>query len=126
MTQAEKDTFALSVYVMTIELAVRFLNAGGDVVLFPEPTDFENILSAVQGGSLSIDRLKDAVLRFLRLKEKARLFEDQNIVDKEVENVENLSTISQQIADKKIAKTGQGLTEENMKQIKAKIVSKGK
>ena len=84
------------------ELAVRFLNAGGDVVLFPEPTDFENILSAVQGGSLSIDRLKDAVLRFLRLKEKARLFEDQNIVDKEVVKVENLSTISQKIADKSI------------------------
>ena len=34
--------------------------------------------------------------------------------------------IAQKIADKKIAKTGQGLTEENMKQIKAKIASKGK
>ena len=33
---------------------------------------------------------------------------------------------AEQIADKKIAKTGQGLTEENIKQIKAKIVSKGK
>ena len=33
---------------------------------------------------------------------------------------------AQQTADKKIAKTGQGLNEENMKQIKAKIVSKNR
>ncbi len=84
------------------ELAVRYLNAGGDVVLFPEPTDFENILNAVKSGVISTDRLKDAVSRMLRLKEKARLFENQNDIEKEIGDIENISIISQEIANKSI------------------------
>lgn len=84
------------------ELAVRYLKAGGDVVLFPEPTDFEHILNAVKSGEIPMERLKDAVTRFLRLKEKARLFEDQAEVEKDIGEIESLSAISQSIADKSI------------------------
>ena len=84
------------------ELAVRYIKAGGDVVLFPEPTDFERIINAVNTGEISEERLKDAVLRVLRLKEKARLFEDQSEIEKEIGEIESLSEIAQKIADKSI------------------------
>ena len=86
------------------EIAVRYLNAGGDVILFPEPTDFDNIIKAVESGVLPIERLKDAVRRMLKLKEKARLFEDQAALTAAIPDVtkEELSAVSQKIADKSI------------------------
>lgn len=47
------------------------------------------------------------------------------LIKRGLQNPKN-QKVAEQIANKKIAKTGQGLTEENMKQIKAKIVSKGR
>lgn len=47
------------------------------------------------------------------------------LIKRGLQNPKN-QKVAEQIADKKIAKTGQGLTEENMKQIKAKIVSKNR
>ncbi len=83
-------------------LAVRFLNAGGDMVLFPEPTDYDNIIKAVKDGVLPIERLKDAVLRVLKLKNRARLFENQEKLLEEIDEDIKLSPISQKIADKSI------------------------
>lgn len=84
------------------EISLRFLKAGGDMVLFPEPTDYDVILEAVKSGELSLERLKDAVTRVLRLKQKARLFEDQRKLQKSIVIPEKLSVISQEIADKSI------------------------
>lgn len=84
------------------ELAVRYLNAGGDMILFPEPTDFDHILKAIQENTLSLDRLKDAVKRILRLKQKARLFEDQKAIVNEIPNDVDFHAIAQEIADKSI------------------------
>ena len=84
------------------ELAVRYLQAGGDVVLFPEPDDFDNILQAVQTETLSMERLRDAVRRVLRLKEKVRLFEEQKKVEEEIGEMGNFQEIAQKIADKSI------------------------
>ena len=84
------------------EIGVRFLKAGGDMVLFPEPDDFENILHAVKSGELSMGRLKDAVVRILRLKEQVRLFEDQAQIAGEIGVVTDFEEIAQEIADKSI------------------------
>lgn len=84
------------------EISLRYLKAGGDMILFPEPTDYDVILEAVKSGELPIERLKDAVTRILRLKEKARLFEDQEKLQNSINVPENLSVISQEIADKSI------------------------
>ncbi len=62
------------------KLAVEFLKSGGDMLLFPVPEDFDRIKKAVEEGELSIERLKDAVTRVLRLKEQARLFEKEETV----------------------------------------------
>ncbi len=84
------------------ELALRFINAGGDMVLFPEPTDHENLLQAVENGSLSKERLLDAVTRIIKVKEKARLFPDQEPVVAEYVSPTELVELSQKIADKSI------------------------
>lgn len=84
------------------EISLRFLKAGGDMILFPEPTDYGVILKAVKKGELPLDRLKDAVARILKLKEKARLFEDQQKLQRSIIVPEKISRISQEIADKSI------------------------
>lgn len=86
------------------DIAVEFLKAGGDMVLFPEPTDYDNILAAVKEGRLPLERLKDAVRRNLRLKEKARLFENQEELMNSIPTVtpQDISEIAQKIADKSI------------------------
>ena len=61
----------------------------------------------------------------LQEKLKAERAKSVLLIKRGLQNPKNQKA-AEQIADKKISKTGQGLTEENMKQIKAKIVSKGK
>ncbi len=84
------------------ELALRFINAGGDMVLFPEPTDHATLLKAVKTGALSKERLYDAVTRIIKVKERARLFPDQEPVVAEDATIAELAELSQQIADKSI------------------------
>ena len=66
-------------------LAVEFINAGGDMVLFPEDGDFDLIRQAVIHGEISLERIRDAVSRILKMKERARLFEDQEQVKAEIQ-----------------------------------------
>lgn len=57
------------------DLAINFINAGGDLVLFPEKNDFDSLLLALQEGRIQRDRVLDAVSRLLRMKEKLHLFD---------------------------------------------------
>jgi len=61
-------------------LAVEFLKAGGDMVLFALPTDAAHIKEAVLSGELPMERLKDAVLRVLRMKNKIGLFHEEEAI----------------------------------------------
>ncbi len=81
-------------------LAVEFLKAGGDMVLFPEPTDVNNIIDAVKSGEISNNRLIDAFSRVIELKRKAKLFDEKLTLP--VVSDGELAKISQQIADKSI------------------------
>lgn len=82
------------------KLAVNYLKAGGDMVLFPEDGDYEKILAAVLSGEISKDRFLDAVKRVLTLKEKAGLFDKEKTVPHA--GKAELSAVSQKIADKSI------------------------
>ena len=82
------------------DIAVKFIEAGGDMVLFPEPTDYETILNAVKSGRISIERIKDAVSRVLVLKERAGLFEERK--EEPLEDFEKISYYGQKLADKSI------------------------
>ena len=89
------------------ELAFRFINCGGDMVLFNEPQDSDLLLKALLENRLSRERLMDAVQRVYEVKRKARLFEDEDDIVKEIgqtqeELIEQLREVSQQIADRSI------------------------
>lgn len=82
------------------EIAVKFIEAGGDMILFPESTDYDSVLQAVKQGRISIDRIKDAVSRVLVLKEKAGLFSNRR--NESDEGFEKISYYGQKLADKSI------------------------
>jgi beta-N-acetylhexosaminidase len=81
------------------EVAIDFIQAGGDMVLFPEPTDFASLLNALHTSVISLERVLDAVSRVLYLKERADLFNPHHEV---LPFGRPLEVISQQIADESI------------------------
>ncbi|MBR5518218.1 MAG: hypothetical protein IKV86_04240 [Clostridia bacterium] len=83
------------------KLAITFLNAGGDVVLFNEKNDNERIVSAVKSGELPLERLKDAVGHMIALKEKVGLIGKEVTVVKETKR--DIKEVAQIIADKSIS-----------------------
>ncbi len=89
------------------ELALRFINCGGDMVLFNEPEDSDLLLNALLEIKLPRERLMVAVQRVYDVKRKARLFEDEDVIAKEIgktqeELIAQLEAVSQKIADKSI------------------------
>lgn len=89
------------------KLAVTFLNCGGDMVLFNEPEDHSLIMNAVKSRVLPIERLRDAARRVIGVKEKARLFENQDDVLSEItetkeELIKQLEILGDEIAEKSI------------------------
>ncbi len=84
-------------------LGVDFLRAGGDMILFPEPTDSDEILKAVFSGELEKSRLYDAARRVLSLKNKVGLLKKGNRLREENLSIsEDFNKIAQCIADKSI------------------------
>lgn len=87
-------------------LAVEFVKGGGDIILFPLPEYFDQIKAAVLSGEISIERIKDAVRRVLKMKNFVRLFEDQNEVLKEIDHEKTMETLirtSREIAEGSIS-----------------------
>ncbi len=85
------------------KLGASFLKAGGDMILFPEPTDHGEIKKAVENGELSMERLRDAVKRVLKLKDRVRLFEENNEErEKAIVVEDDAESISQEIADRSV------------------------
>ena len=82
-------------------LPIEFINAGGDIILFPEDGDFDLLKAAVLNNEISQERLKDAVRRILAMKQKARLFEDQEQVAEEIQGT-NLEPLADEIGEKSI------------------------
>lgn len=83
-------------------LAVEFVKAGGDILLFPLKEYFYQIKDAVENGEISSERINDAVYRILCMKKNARLFENQEDVLKDITHQYNLSDAAQKIADESI------------------------
>lgn len=84
------------------KLAVSFIKAGGDLVLFPEPEDHEHLVEAVRSGEIPLERIRDAAYRVLKLKERVRLFENTDVAE-EIgsieEDIQELEEISLKIAE---------------------------
>lgn len=84
------------------KLAVNFLKAGGDMVLFNEKNDKQNILKAVESGELSVDRLKDAVKRIIKMKERAGLFRNQEEIKRSLTLKRPINEVATEIAERSI------------------------
>lgn len=84
------------------EMIVRFFNAGGDMYLFPRGIDYDFLKKAVEDGEVSMERLQDAAMRVMYLKDRARLFEDEEKVLAEIEDNVPIGETAQKIADKSI------------------------
>lgn len=84
------------------KLGTEFFKAGGDLMLFPENGELERLISAVKSGEISIERIKDAATRVLKMKERLRLFEDTDI-DAEIGDISldliEMEKVGQQISD---------------------------
>ena len=86
-------------------IGIEFFKAGGDLMLFPETGDYDRLIAAVKSGEISMERLRDAATRVLKLKEKVRLFEETNIEEEigdVTEDYKELSMLGQQIADRAV------------------------
>lgn len=83
-------------------LAIEFLKAGGDMVLFALPADFTHVKNAVLSGELSMERLKDAVKQVLKLKANVRIFEDDEKIKAGIEVSEDVSLIADEISERSI------------------------
>ena len=85
-------------------MAERFINAGGDMVLFPSKKDHLYLLDALKNGRVKRERLLDAALRVIELKKKARLFEDEAEVLASIEEnaEEKLKELSLDIARRSV------------------------
>ena len=84
------------------EIIVKFFNAGGDMYLFPRPNEYDSLKKAAEDGVISMERLQDAAARVMYLKDRARLFEDQDKVLAEIEDNIPIGDTAQEIADKSI------------------------
>ena len=84
------------------DLPLLFLQAGGDMVLFPHQEGYAKVVNAVKDGSLEIDRIKDAVRRILKLKETLHLFEKDYFKDLKLDG--NLQEIALKLAQKSVTK----------------------
>ena len=83
-------------------LAIEYVKAGGDVILFPNNEYIDEIKGAVASGEISVERIKQSVRRIIRMKDNARLFEDQKEVEKDILHEESLVELADAIADKSI------------------------
>lgn len=85
-------------------LAVEYLKAGGDLILFALPTDHKYIMEAVENGDLPLERLKDAVLRILRMKNKVGLFGEEEAIQAKLANdpLDAIGAMDQELADRSI------------------------
>ncbi len=84
------------------KIAVEFIKAGGDFLIYPLPDDNERIIEAVKQGEISMERLDDAVRHVLELKNKARLFEDEKNVLADMDEKNELYALSDRVAEKSI------------------------
>lgn len=82
--------------------AAEFIKSGGDMVLFALPEDFDYLKAAFESGDITRERLVDAVRRILVLKNKARLFEDQQKLSAEVELSCSCERLADEIGEKSV------------------------
>jgi len=83
------------------DAAVRCLQAGNDMMLWPDLEYFDRIEAAINAGEMSEDRLNDAVHRIWKMKEKLGVFASGKIeIARTPEEItDELTNMSRQVAE---------------------------
>lgn len=84
------------------KLAIEFINAGGDMILFALENDFIYLRDALLSGEIAMGRVKDAVRHILKMKLQARLFEDQEALVSKIQISGDIKKIAAEVAEKSI------------------------
>ncbi len=84
------------------KLCVKFMQAGGDMLLYPEENDYDTLLAAVKSGELSQERVDDALRRIFRLKKFVKLIGDDKFDENCLTLERPFHDIAQEIADRSI------------------------
>lgn len=81
---------AITQYYKQSKAAVKFLKAGGDMILMPEDLKaaYQGVLDAVDDGTLTEERINESVERILNAKETAGLLDDFVIAEETTTSVE--------------------------------------
>ena len=98
-------------------LAIEYIKAGGDSILFALESDFNYVRQAVLDGEISIERIKESVRRVLVMKMRAGLLDENAVDEDKIEVSGSVPEIAQEIADKSITiiRNSQNLIPLNLK-----------
>lgn len=83
-------------------LAVEYVKAGGDMLLFPLPEYFTQIKNAVLSGEIPMERIRDAAGRVIDLKKRARLFDDPEEIEVCIKGENDVTKYADAIAEKSL------------------------
>lgn len=85
-------------------LAVEFFLAGGDMLLFPERGDYQRVLKAVKTGEIPKERMLDAALRVLTLKERIGLLDEceNDCEEYDIKDADRIFELGTVLAEKSI------------------------
>ena len=84
------------------EMLIRLINAGNDILLGVNPTDYEIVEKAVEEGKISMERIDSSCKRVLELKEKLGLFHEERRVPDILECAEKTRRTDEKIAEKAV------------------------
>ncbi len=85
------------------DLALRFILAGGDVLLFADPRrDFARLMQAVRDGRLTEPRVRDSARRVLELKARVGLFRGLRAADVTATEAQAHEELARQAAERSV------------------------
>lgn len=82
------------------KLVAEFIRAGGDMALFALPVDFDRLKEAYEQGTIPVERIRDAAMRVLRMKQQVGVL-GGNAAPVQDPGLD-IAAIGQEIADKSI------------------------
>jgi beta-N-acetylhexosaminidase len=101
------NMYGIANYFSAADAAVRSINAGSDILLFPPDDDIalDSIFEAVSDGTISEERINESCFKILSAKQSLKLEENKRIDFDNIPRVigsNRIASVAQEIADKSI------------------------
>ncbi len=101
------NMYGVANYFSAADAAIRSINAGADILLFPPDDDIalDSIFEAVSNGNIPEERINESCFKILSAKQSLKLAEKKRINFKSIPEIigsDRITSIAQEIADKSI------------------------